>query len=47
MPIDKKQIIEKESVIVDGIELTADWNRMFEQRVIFDYDPSTLDHRLR
>jgi Fe-S oxidoreductase len=43
MPIDKKQIIEKESVIVDGIELTADWNRMFEQRVIFDYDTSTLD----
>jgi Fe-S oxidoreductase len=43
MPIDKKQIIEKESAVVDGIELTADWNRMFEQRVIFDYDTSTLD----
>ncbi|MDH5382105.1 MAG: heterodisulfide reductase-related iron-sulfur binding cluster, partial [Cyclobacteriaceae bacterium] len=43
MPVDKKQIIEKESVIVDGIELTADWNRMFEQRVVFDYDTSTLD----
>jgi len=44
MPIDKKQIIEKESAVVDGIELTADWNRMFEQRVIFDYDTSTLDN---
>ncbi len=43
MPIDKKQIIEKESAIVDGIELTADWNRMFEQRVIFDYNTDTLD----
>ena len=43
MPIDKKQIIEKESVIIDGIELSADWNRMFEQRVIFDYDTDTLD----
>jgi len=43
MPIDKKQIIEKESVTVDGIELSADWNRMFEQRVIFDYDTTTLD----
>jgi Fe-S oxidoreductase len=43
MPVDKKQIREKESAIVDGIELTADWNRMFEQRVIFDYDTSTLD----
>jgi len=29
--------------MVDGIELTADWNRMFEQRVLFDYDTSTLD----
>ena len=43
MPIDKKQIIEKESVIVDGIELTADWNRMFEQRVLFDYNTDALD----
>ena len=43
MPIDKKQIIEKDKVVVDGIELTAEWNRMFEQRVLFDYDTSTLD----
>ncbi len=43
MPIDKKQIIEKEKAVVDGIELSADWNRMFEQRVIFDYNPDALD----
>lgn len=43
MPVDKKQIIEKESVEVDGITLTGEWNRMFEQRVLFDYDTSTLD----
>lgn len=43
MPVDKKQIIEKEKAIVDGIELSADWNRMFEQRVLFDYDTSALD----
>ena len=43
MPIDKSQIIEKESVEVEGIELTADWNRMFEQRVIFDYNTDGLD----
>ena len=43
MPVDKKQIIEKEKAIVDGIELTADWNRMFEQRVLFDYNTDTLD----
>lgn len=43
MPVDKSQIIEKEKAIVDGIELTAEWNRMFEQRVIFDYDTDALD----
>jgi Fe-S oxidoreductase len=43
MPVDKNQIIEKESVTVDGVELTADWNRMFEQRVIFDYDTDMMD----
>ncbi len=43
MPVDKNQIIEKEKAVVDGIELSADWNRMFEQRVLFDYDTSALD----
>lgn len=43
MPVDKSQIREKESVVVEGIELTADWNRMFEQRVVFDYDTTALD----
>lgn len=43
MPVDKKQIVEKEKAVVDGIELTADWNRMFEQRVIFDYDLQYMD----
>jgi Fe-S oxidoreductase len=43
MPVDKKQIVEKESVVVDGITLTAEWNRMFEQRVLFDYDTTALD----
>ncbi len=43
MPIDKDQIIEKEKAVVDGIELSADWNRMFEQRVLFDYDTTALD----
>jgi Fe-S oxidoreductase len=43
MPVDKSQIIEKELAVVDGIELTADWNRMFEQRVLFDYDLQYMD----
>ncbi|MBK7407894.1 MAG: 4Fe-4S dicluster domain-containing protein [Saprospirales bacterium] len=40
MPVDKSQIKEFEKAVVDGIELTADWNRMFDQRVVFDYDPN-------
>lgn len=40
MPVDKNQIKEIEKAVVDGIELTADWNRMFDQRVLFDYDPA-------
>lgn len=43
MPVDKSQIIEKESVMVEGIELTAQWNRMFEQRSIFDYENGMMD----
>ena len=43
MPVDKNQIVEIESAIVDGIELTPEWNRMFEQRVLFDYDTTMLD----
>ncbi len=43
MPVDKSQIIEKELAVVDGIELTADWNRMFEQRTLFDYDLQYMD----
>ncbi|MBK6622605.1 MAG: (Fe-S)-binding protein [Saprospirales bacterium] len=38
MPVDKSQIKEFEKIVVDGIELTADWNRMFDQRTLFDYD---------
>lgn len=29
--------------MVEGVELTAEWNRMFEQRVVFDYDTEALD----
>ena len=43
MPVDKNQIVEKEKVVVDGIELTAEWNRMFDQRVVADYNDSVLD----
>ncbi len=43
MPVDKSQIQELEKVVVDGIELTGDWNRMFTQRPIFDYETEVMD----
>ena len=43
MPVDKSQIIEKESVVVDGIELTADWNRMFMTRVVSAYEDDLME----
>jgi Fe-S oxidoreductase len=33
---------EIDSATVEGVELTADWNRQFEPRVIEDYDSSPL-----
>jgi Fe-S oxidoreductase len=34
---------EKEHAVVEGIDLPGHWNRMFEPRVISDYDTTTLD----
>ncbi len=33
---------ELASAVVEGVELTADWNRQFEPRVIDDYDTAPL-----
>ncbi|HVL89572.1 MAG TPA: (Fe-S)-binding protein [Actinomycetota bacterium] len=35
--------IEKELAVIDGYELPGQWNRMFEQRVIWDYDAEQLE----
>ncbi|RMF70550.1 MAG: 4Fe-4S dicluster domain-containing protein [Calditrichaeota bacterium] len=43
MPVDKEQIMQKDKAVVQGIELTSDWNRMFEQRVVWDYDLTFMD----
>jgi Fe-S oxidoreductase len=34
---------EKEHALVEGVDLAGHWNRMFESRVITDYDPGALD----
>jgi len=36
------KIIEKEQAVVDGIDISGHWNRMFEQRVITEYTPELI-----
>ena len=43
MPVDPKQIRAKDKVVVDGIELTSEWNRFFDQRPVFDYGVDALE----
>ncbi|MGH2830046.1 MAG: (Fe-S)-binding protein [Actinomycetota bacterium] len=35
--------IEQELAVIDGYELPGQWNRMFEQRVIWDYDVEQME----
>ncbi len=42
--LDKVDAIwEKETAIIDGIDISGPWNRMFEQRVIWEYTPELID----
>lgn len=43
MGIEKPIAIEKETAVVDGIDVSGAWNRMFEQRVIWDYDATKME----
>lgn len=36
-------IWEKEVAVIDGIDISGPWNRMFEQRVIWEYTPELID----
>lgn len=36
-------IWEKEVAIIDGVDISGSWNRMFEQRVIWDYTPELIE----
>ena len=40
---EKAKAIERENVIVDGIDVSGHWNRMFEQRVITEYTPELIE----
>ena len=41
--VDPERIIEKEHLVQEGMDISGHWNRMFEQRVIWDYTPELLD----
>jgi len=41
--VDPDRIIEKENVIQEGMDISGHWNRMFEQRVIWDYTPELVE----
>ncbi len=41
--VEKERVLEKEVAVVEGVELRGMWNRMFEQRVIWDYETGILD----
>ena len=41
--VDPERIIEKEHVIQEGMDISGHWNRMFEQRVVWDYTPELLE----
>jgi Fe-S oxidoreductase len=36
-------VTEDQQLVVEGMDISGHWNRMFEQRVIWDYDTSALD----
>jgi len=41
--IDPAAVLEHETYELEGVDISGHWNRMFEQRVIFDYDVAQLD----
>ncbi|HRQ33371.1 MAG TPA: 4Fe-4S dicluster domain-containing protein, partial [Anaerolineales bacterium] len=40
---EKAKAIEKEHIVVDGVDVSGHWNRMFEQRTIFEYTPELIE----
>lgn len=41
--VDKDRIREKEHFVQEGMDISGHWNRMFEQRVIWDYPTEMMD----
>jgi Fe-S oxidoreductase len=41
--VDPEDILQHETLELEGMDISGHWNRMFQQRVIFDYDVEQLD----
>lgn len=41
--IKKTTAIELEHAVIDGVDISGHWSRMFEQRVIFEYTPELIE----
>ena len=41
--VEPERVVEKEHVVQEGMDISGHWNRMFEQRVIWDYTPELVD----
>jgi len=39
----KAKYVEKEHAVVDGVDISGHWKRMFEQRTIFEYTPELIE----
>ena len=41
--VEPERVHELDEVVIEEMDISGHWNRMFEQRVIFDYDPHQID----
>ncbi len=41
--VEPERIREKEHLVQDGMDISGHWNRMFEQRVIWEYTPELIE----
>jgi Fe-S oxidoreductase len=41
--VDPANVLEIEELVLEGMDISGHWNRMFEQRIITDYDVRQLD----
>ncbi len=41
--VEPERVIELDEVVLEGMDISGHWNRMFEQRVIWDYDTDAMD----